>query len=73
MNKSPDPPSWASFHGAEGVEVGDNLLIAYLEVGAEKREAGLKLAHKKGAERKYSLMEVWRAAKNSLIKAYHSH
>ena len=49
------------------------MLIAYLEVGAEKREAGLKLAHKKGAERKYSLMEVWRAAKNSLIKACHSH
>lgn len=44
------------------------MLIAYLEVGAKKREAGLKLAHKKEAKRIYSLMKVWRAAKNSLIK-----
>ena len=45
------------------------MLIVSLEVGAEKREARLKLAHKKGAKRKYSLMKVWQAAKNSLIKA----
>ena len=47
------------------------MLIAYLKVGAEKREARLKLAHKKGAKRKYSLMKVQQLTKNSLMFLHH--